>query len=228
MAAPQPAKFPGDESTERIGGCRRGTVGHIRDSVRAILAGLTGLTEDQMLEFPRIIEGHRERRHFQIGAARESGLGQLGVRVDLTGEATLWGPDTTGRLQLGDNSVLGERKLLPNGQQELDLFRAYAHRIRVVVPACWVRTPEDVCVLKTMLDAEKPAHVVSEIQLVEPGMRLGLQSTLGVDTILGDWPEPVLGEPASLGLGQGLVLPSLHDERPPPMTVDTPLDRHSI
>lgn len=227
--APDLLMAPADEQRGRIGGSRRGTVEHIRNAVRAVLGGLTGLNESQMQGFPQIIEGFRERNQLSVGSDNVLCETTDGDRLAPPVGRTLWGPDSVGRLQLGDNSVLGERKLLPAARQELDLYATYAHRIRVVVPACWVKRPEDLCVLEAMIESEKPAHVACEISLVRAGMRLGAQSTIGVDTIFGDWPAAVLAaSPApTLGLGQGLVLPD-SNERPPPMPVEGPLGTHTL
>ncbi|MEI8384174.1 MAG: hypothetical protein WCJ09_28960 [Planctomycetota bacterium] len=227
--APDLLMAPADEERNQIGGSRRGTVEHIRNSVRAVLGGLTGLDEQQMRGFPWIIEGFRERSHLTVKSAHRLGDSACDSTLSPPITGTLWSPDSTGQLQLGDNSVLGERKLLPNARSELEMFRAHAHRIRVVIPACWVPNHEDRCAVETMIEAEKPAHVVSEITLVRPGMCIGLQSTVGVDTILGEWSQPVLNaDPAAtLGLGRGMFLPESH-ERPPPMLLDVRLGNHSL
>src|SRR5262249_42717136 len=122
--APQMLMAPGDERHQLVGGTRRGTVGHIRAAVRGLLGGLTGLDEKQLRDFPWVIEGFRERTQLRVGD-----------RLNPPSGRTLWGPDSTGRLQLGDNSILGTRALLPARQSELDLYNSFAHRIRIVVPA---------------------------------------------------------------------------------------------
>ena len=228
--APQLLMAPGNEHEKRIGGSRRGTVEHIRNAVRAVIGGLKDLNEDQMRGFPWVIEGFRERNQFRVGGRHGTERPMAGDQVSPPMARTLWGPDSTGRLQLGDNSVLGERKLLPTGRQELDLYRTYAHRIRVVVPACWISGPDDLCVLESMINKEKPAHLACDITLVRPGLRIGVQSTVGVDTILSDWPPVVLAGNTvpTLGLGQGIVLSGSTDRRPPPLPVDGTLGHHVI
>lgn len=228
--APELLMASGDERERRIGGSRRGTVEHIRAAVRAIIGGITGLNAEQMRGFPWVIEGFRERNQFRVGGQFKNEERWAGDHVSPPEARTLWGPDSTGRLQLGDNSVLGERRLLPTDRQELDLYRSYAHRIRVVVPACWISGSDDLCVLESMINREKPAHTACEISLVRPGLRIGLQSTVGVDTILSDWPAAVLAGMAgqTLGLGQGVVLPESADRRPPPLPLDGLLGNHVL
>ena len=40
--------------------------------------------------------------------------------------------------------------------------------------------------LAVVIEAEKPAHTTYELELIGPRFRLGVQSTVGIDTILGD------------------------------------------
>ena len=42
--------------------------------------------------------------------------------------------------------------------------------------------------MRRAVAAEKPAHTEFDLCLVEPRLRVGLQSTVGVDTILGALP----------------------------------------
>lgn len=228
--SPQLLMTPSDESKRRIGGTQRGTVEHLRNAVRAILGGRTGLSENEMRGFPWVIEGYRERKQFRVGSDGGDGDEAIGDALAPPAERTLWGSDTTGRLQLGDNSVLGERRLIPSERRELDIYRSYAHRIRVVVPACWVPEQNDLCVLEAMIQSEKPAHVACDITLVRPGLRIGMQSTVGVDTILADWPPVVLtDEPKRhLGLGQGAVLANPVDHHSPPLSLNGTLGTHML
>ena len=56
------------------------------------------------------------------------------------------------------------------------------------MPAAWVRTAKDERLLRRALDAEKPAHSRYDLCLVEPRFRVGIQSTIGLDTIIGAYP----------------------------------------
>jgi hypothetical protein len=49
------------------------------------------------------------------------------------------------------------------------------------------------------VEVQKPAHTVFQLRFVRPGVRIGCQSTVGVDTLVGDYPSEPLGE---LRLGQ--------------------------
>jgi hypothetical protein len=93
-----------------------------------------------------------------------------------------------GRLQLGVFAREGEVRLVSTGDPERELFHEYAHRFQVFMPAQWIRTAENERMVRRALDTEKPAHTHYDLCLVEPRFRVGLQSTLGLDTIIGDYP----------------------------------------
>jgi phage tail-like protein len=157
---------------------RRGTLEGLTSFVQAYLHSIAGLPANAT-PFPRIVEGFRERERFVL--ARE-GSSVLGSSVPL------WGPAFVGRLQLDVFSREGEVRLVSTGDPERDLFHEYAHKFRVFVPSAWVGTREDERMLRRALDTEKPAHTQYDLCLVEPRFRVGVQATLGIDTILGDYP----------------------------------------
>jgi hypothetical protein len=76
----------------------------------------------------------------------------------------------------------------------------------VVLPAAWAGDPDRVAALRRAIEAEKPAHAAYDLDLVTPGVRIGVQSTVGVDTILGG-PPPGLGS-AGPRLGAGGLPPA--------------------
>lgn len=65
-----------------------------------------------------------------------------------------------------------------------------AHRFTIVMPRAFVR---DEVQLEALLEAQKPAHTIAELRLVEPGFRIGRQSAIGVDTLIGSAPLLPLG-----------------------------------
>jgi hypothetical protein len=47
--------------------------------------------------------------------------------------------------------------------------------------------------LARVIEAQKPAHTAFDLRVVGPGLRIGCQSVVGVDTWLGDYPAEALG-----------------------------------
>jgi phage tail-like protein len=161
---------------------RRGTVQALRDYVGVYLANIAGLTTEQVKQsqFPAIVEGFRERQYLMLSEAGGSTLGTT---------QPLWSPAIVRRLQLGGFSRVGEVELVSTGEPELDLFHHFAHRFRVYVPAAWIRTAAHEQLLRRAIQAEMPAHAKYDLCLVEAGLRVGIQSTVGLDTIVGDPPS---------------------------------------
>ena len=161
---------------------QRGTVAGVRTFLRAYLLNMTDLTADEQNCFPgypALLEGFHERRRLLLAPAEAAELGRA---------SRLWGPSVVGRLQLGSFAQPGQVRLVSTGDPQRDLFHAFAHRFRVYVPSAWVRTASDERMLRRALDAEKPAHTSYDLCLVEPRFRVGIQSTVGLDTIIGGYP----------------------------------------
>lgn len=167
----------------------RGQLRGLRDFIAVYLANMAGLETEavRQLEFPVIIEGFRERE-FLFGSKGEAS--RLG-----TG-APLWSASVKRRLQLGVYSTEGEAELVSSGDPEHDVFAEYAHRFRVYVPGAWVRSAANERMLRRALDAEKPAQTHYDLCLIEPRFRIGAQSTIGVDTVIGAAPSLRLGCPS--------------------------------
>jgi phage tail-like protein len=167
---------------------RRGTIAGLLAHVRVYLENLTGLSADELAAQPVIVESFRERDHLMLSTA---GVDRLGAGPPL------WSPSAVGRLQLGGYATVGEAQLVSVGDPEHDLFGAYAHRFSVFVPAAWVPDLAAERMVRRALDREKPAHTQYELCLVEPRLRVGVQSTVGVDTIVGVYPATRLAAAAA-------------------------------
>jgi phage tail-like protein len=157
----------------------RGTPEALRDFLRVYLANAAGLPVDAVAgtEFPLVLEGFAERRGMRLNAS--------------TGP--LWGPEAVRRLQLGEFSQAGDVALISTGDPNLDYFDRYAHRFKVFVPAAWISTTDEENLMRRAIEAEKPAHTAYELVRVENRMRVGVQSTVGFDTIIGgsiEWRLP--------------------------------------
>lgn len=178
---------------------RRGTMKALRRYLQVYVHNISGVEPGGEDAYPRIVEGFRERRFFQTALPDKNRLGGL---------TPLWGPSMVGRLQLDVFAREGDVRLVSTGDPERDLFHEYAHRFRVFVPATWIKSDDDERVLRRALEREKPAHTSYDLCLVEPRFRVGVQSTVGLDTIVGAYPVARLACPHSEALPP--------DQRPPP------------
>jgi phage tail-like protein len=180
---------------------QRGTAAGLRAYVQAYLQNITGLTAAQQGDYPLLIEGFRERSQVMSLAPSADTAGAsipyapaINVprnQARLAGALPprrLWGPAQVGRLQLDVFAQEGQARLISTGDPEHDIFTVYAHRFRVFLPAAWVQTADQETMVRRALDAEKPAQTVYDLCLVEPRFRVGIQSTAGMDTIIGAYP----------------------------------------
>ena len=90
----------------------------------------------------------------------------------------------TARLQADRFDRLGQVRLVSVGDPQLDMFTEHAYRFSVFVPAALAPRPQDRQMLRRAISAESPAHTQGELVLVRPAMCLGMQSHLGLDSML--------------------------------------------
>jgi phage tail-like protein len=156
---------------------RRGTLAGLKQFLRLAL----GLNVE-------ILEHFRIRRWLFL--SQQSVLGE---------QSQLWDNQIFQRLQLEVNSRIGEFSLISTKDPLRDPFHQYAHRFSVFVPAVLSRDETTQQLLGHLIDVEKPSHTAYELCPVEARFRVGVQSTVGLDTLVGEYPRMVLNECATLG-----------------------------
>lgn len=155
-----------------------GTPAALRQWIAAYLENMSGFSaaEIERTGMPAIVEGFVERRRLMLGRGETARLG--------SGEP-LWSPNIERRLQIGVFDREGEVELVSVGDPDMDFFRHSAHRFRVYVPAAWVRTEAEEALLRRAIAAQTPAHASYELVMVAPRFRIGVQSTVALDTVIG-------------------------------------------
>jgi phage tail-like protein len=126
---------------------------------------------------PLILEHFRLRRWLLLGSAR------------LGAQAMLWGSRIANRSQLDVNAKVGHTQLTMVPDPLHDPFRFYANRYSVFVPACFGRNSAARKSLENLLRSESPAPVSWTLELVEPRFRIGVQSMIGFDAVVGALPS---------------------------------------
>ncbi len=152
---------------------------------------------------PRILEMFRMRRWLLLNS---STLGNC---------STVFGAEVMQRLEIGINSTIGNFQLIDFGDPSLDLFNAYAYQFLVVVPRWPGMTPSDEQAVQQIVDMAAPAYTVGKLQWAEPKMRIGIQSFIGVDTIIGRYPLGVIEGQSQLGYDAVLGNPADVAVKPP-------------
>jgi phage tail-like protein len=154
---------------------------------------------------PRILELFKLRRWLSVDHST------LGNDSMISGDSPL------NRLRIAVNSTIGQFQLIDYGDPKLDLFNRYAYQFRVVVPRWPGAGAADQQSLEQIIEMAKPAHTVAEFQWAEPRLRIGLQSSLGIDTVIARYPMGVIE--AQGKLGYDTVLGSPEDRGTPRMSV---------
>ena len=157
---------------------------------------------------PYILEHFKLRRWLFLDNAR------------LGDQSTLWGKRIMDRLQLDGQAQIGSFQLIDSGDPLRDPFYRDAHQFTVFIPISQTSQqgdPTQQQTLQRIIEMAKPAHTQGYLQLVQPRFRVGIQSLIGLDTVIGSYPnQTVAGEDK---LGYGTVLgPSPNDE-PPTMSI---------
>lgn len=169
----------------------RGTPRAVQAALRLFLANRWNVPPESLGATPFLWEHFRSRRPLHPDVAPEGGAGQL------------FGSEVLHRLRLG-NSAVGEGRLWEVGSPETDPVTLDAHRFTVFVPRALLPEEEDLRGFRNALAREQPVEASAEVVLIEPRFRVGLQATLGVDTLLGTVPAARLE--AGVRLDQDTVL----------------------
>jgi phage tail-like protein len=141
---------------------------------------------------PLILEHFRLRRWLRLGASR------------IGDDALVWGRRIVNRSQLGDGAQVGGTQLKTSQDPLRDPFHVYAHKYTVFLPASSGQTEQRRKVMQRLLRFAAPAHTAATVEYVEPRFRIGIQSSLGLDSVIARVPTGlVLGETP---LGQASVL----------------------
>ena len=118
------------------------------------------------------------------------------------------------RLQLDRFSRVGSFQLLDSDDPLRDPFHHLAHRFTVFVPLPRGGDDVELRTLERIVELAKPAHTLGTVKVAEARLRVGIQAFVGVDTLIGRYPEGVaLGDAR---LRQGTVLGPSADERHSP------------
>ncbi|MEJ2454134.1 MAG: phage tail protein [Candidatus Thiodiazotropha sp.] len=143
---------------------------------------------------PLILEHYQLRRWLYLDKGR------------LGDQAVLWGRRIVNRSQLDQGAQVSGSQLITTQDPLRDPFHVYAHRFSVFVPACYGRSESLRRALEQLIETEKPAHTRYEMIYVEPRFRIGFQSSIGLDAVVGRYPQGVrLGDGP---LGRATVLDS--------------------
>lgn len=132
---------------------------------------------------PLILEHYQLRRWLFVGSGR------------LGDESVLWSERIVGRAHLGHDARIGSSRFITTPDPYRDPFHVYAHRFTVFVPSRFGDDPGLKRALMNILESESPAHTEHFLEFVGPRFRIGFQSTIGLNSVVGRYPRGIrLGE----------------------------------
>ena len=144
---------------------------------------------------PLILEHFKLRRWLFLGAGR------------LGDQAVLWGKRIVNRSQLDANAQVEHTQLITTQDPWRDPFHVYATSSPSSFPRPIGQSDQQRKALENLLRTERPAFTQYQIEYVEPRFRIGFQSMIGLDTVIGRYPEGVTLNETPLGAGSVLAAP---------------------
>jgi phage tail-like protein len=157
---------------------------------------------------PLILEHFKLRRWLFLGAGR------------LGDQAVLWGKQIVNRSQLDANAQVEHTQLITTQDPWRDPFHVYAYKFTVFVPASYRQSDQQRKALENLLRTERPAFTQYQIEYVEPRFRIGFQSMIGLNSVIGRLPEGVTLNETPLGPASILGAPP-HKQGGPSLEIGT-------
>ena len=128
-----------------------------------------------------------------------------GAQNSLLGFTTMLAPAQPQGAVVGTTAVLDQSHLITVDEFGLPLFSDVAYQFSVLLYRGQVMCPEILPKIRALLDQEKPAHTLCQLCIVEPRMRVGYQSRIGIDAVVGG-PSRSLSLGSEQTLGEDTVL----------------------
>ena len=172
--------------------CWRGTARGLEDALEFEL-GVRAVVEEPIV--------HREWWALARADAASTAWDDTSV-LGLTTMLTTGAPEGA---VLGTTATLDHSRIITDAEFGAPLFDEVAHRFRVQLYHPAADDPRVLEQAHAVIEREKPAHTIYQVCPVEPAMRVGYQSIVGVDTVVGGGPPP----PTRLGeeiTARGVVL----------------------
>jgi phage tail-like protein len=175
----------------------RGTVAGLRESLR-LFAGVDAAIEEPLLNASWwALPSPAESCCDSCGSA--SAPAWQATENSLLGWTTMLAPAQPQGAVVGTSADLDQSHLITDQDFGSPLFSDVAYQFSVQVYRSQVMSPAVLPRLRTVLEQEKPAHTAYHLCIIEPRLRVGFQSRVGIDTV-------VSGPPRSLALGTGQAL----------------------
>jgi phage tail-like protein len=172
---------------------QRGTVAGLRDALR-IFAGIDAVIEEPILN--AAWWSMPAAACCDACAADAASTSPPDTGSSILGWTTMLAPAQPQGAVVGTSADLGQSHLITDHEFGAPLFSDVAYRFSVQIYRSQAMSETAVAKIRAVLDREKPAHTVYHLCVIDPRLRVGFQSRVGVDTVVG-------GPPRSLSLESG-------------------------
>lgn len=123
----------------------------------------------------------------------------------ILGFTTMLAPAQPQGAVVGTSAVLDQSHLITVDEFGAPLFSDVAYQSSVLVYRGQVMCADVLPRVRALIEQEKPAHTTYQLCIVEPRMRVGFESRLGIDSVVGG-PSRSLSLGDAQGLGEDTVL----------------------
>jgi phage tail-like protein len=117
----------------------------------------------------------------------------LGADTAELGQRTMTGAAPPDGSILDTSAVSDRAHLIGPADYGAPLFGDIAHRFDVLVHAAHVRCSEDKERIVALVERERPAHAVAHLCVIEPGISVGIQARVGIDSVIGEARQRAVG-----------------------------------
>jgi phage tail-like protein len=173
--------------------CQRGTVAGLVQAIQDYVGVQAVVVEHFQLRQLPILPGDAAVNGSSGDSvvAASAGSRQYGIR--------LWGSNFYKRLQLGSNSQIGDFQLISDPAPDAETATWDAHQFTVLFLASPYGSGDVERQISQVVEREKPVHTQANICPLLPRFRIGVQSTIGTDSVVGGISYLVLNQLATLG-----------------------------
>lgn len=177
---------------------RRGTPAGLRRMLK-LFAGINAVIDEPIMQTAWWALPETEASCCEQCAASTGTTAWVDKQDSILGITTMLAPAQPQGAVVGTTAILDQSHLTTVDEFGAPLFRDVAYQFSVLLYRGEVMCADVLPRVRAFLDQEKPAHTLYQLCIVEPRMRVGYQSRVGVDTV-------VAGPGRSLALGSGQAL----------------------
>jgi phage tail-like protein len=187
---------------------RRGTAAGLRECLR-LFAGVDAVIEEPLLNAAWWSLPSSDSCCAECAASGGGGDNWEDARNSVLGWTTMLAPAQPQGAVAGTTAVLDQSHLITDQDFGSPLFTDAAYQFSVGLYRSQVMSASTLDRVRAVIEQEKPAHTAYQVCIIDASFRIGLQSRLGIDSIVSGPPRSLaLGTDRSLGVDSVLAGPA--------------------